>query len=74
VHLEGLIDLDLERQRLTKELEKTEKLVLSARKKLENPDFLDRAKPEVVEKEREKLHLLEATLTKLGRAREALGD
>jgi valyl-tRNA synthetase len=74
VHLEGLIDLDLERQRLGKELEKTEKLVLSARKKLENPDFLDRAKAEVVEKEREKLHLLEAALGKLSRAREALAD
>ena len=68
VHLEGLIDLELERQRLGREREKTETLVISARKKLENQDFLDRAKPEVVNREREKLHLLEASLVKLTRA------
>jgi valyl-tRNA synthetase len=72
VHLEGIIDLDLERQRLDRELEKNEKLLASARRKLENPDFLDRAKPEVVEKEREKLLLIEETMAKLSRARGAL--
>jgi valyl-tRNA synthetase len=72
VHLEGIIDLDLERQRLDRELEKNQKLLASARRKLENPDFLDRAKPEVVEKEREKLLLIEETMAKLSRARGAL--
>jgi len=74
VHLEGVIDLDLERQRLSKELDRTEKLVLSARKKLENQDFLDRAKPEIVEKEQGKLQLLETALGKLRHARAALED
>jgi valyl-tRNA synthetase len=74
VHLEGLIDLDLERVRLAKELEKTEKLVISGRKKLENQDFLDKARPEVVEKEREKLAALEQTLEKLGKALRAVED
>ena len=74
VHLEGLIDLDLERARLGRELEKTEKLIVSAKKKLENPEFLDKAKPEVVEKEREKLGQLEQALVKLSRAHRALED
>jgi valyl-tRNA synthetase len=72
VHLEGIIDLDLERSRLDRELQKNEKVLASARRKLENPDFLDRAKPEVVEKEREKLLLIEEAMAKLSRARGAL--
>ena len=74
LHLEGLIDLELEARRLEREREKTEKLVVSARKKLENPDFLDKARPEVVEKEREKLEQLEQALEKLTRAAQVLGD
>jgi valyl-tRNA synthetase len=74
VHLEGLIDLELERNRLSRELEKTENLVLSGKRKLENQDFLEKARPEVVEKEREKLAQLEMTLVKLGHALHALED
>ena len=74
VHLEGLIDLDLERVRLARELERTEKLIVSAKKKLENPEFLDKARAEVVEKEREKLAQLEQALIKLSRAHRALED
>ena len=72
VDLEGIIDLEIERTRLEKEQERMSGLVLSARKKLENPDFLERAKPEVVSKEREKLVQLEEALGKLERAVAAL--
>ncbi|MFN8548466.1 MAG: valine--tRNA ligase [Candidatus Eisenbacteria bacterium] len=72
VDLEGIIDLEIERARLEKEHARMSGLVLSARKKLENPDFLDKAKPEVVSKEREKLVQLEEALGKLERAVGAL--
>jgi len=68
VDLEGLIDLGAERERLNKERERMAGLVLSARKKLENADFLAKARPKVVSKEREKLVLLEESLAKLERA------
>ncbi|MCC7142712.1 MAG: valine--tRNA ligase [Candidatus Eisenbacteria bacterium] len=74
VDLEGLIDLDLERARLHKEHEKLSALVVSGRKKLENPDFLEKAKLEVVSKEREKLVQLEESLQKIERALAALAS
>jgi valyl-tRNA synthetase len=74
LHLEGLIDLDLERARLTRELDRTQRLLLSVKKKLENPEFLDKARDEVVEKEREKLVQLEQTLAKLQRALHAVEE
>ncbi len=74
VHLEGLIDLDLERNRLRRDLEKTEKPLASARRKLENQDFLEKAKPEVVETEREKIGSLELSIDKLQAALSALEE
>jgi len=74
VLLEGVIDLDAERARLDKELKKVATGQESSRKKLANEDFLQRAKPEVVAREREKLAALEATRTKIERALEALED
>jgi valyl-tRNA synthetase len=74
VHLEGLIDLEVERKRLIKELEKTEKLLTSAHRKLSNQDFLEKAKPHVIEAEQEKLSSLEASLEKLRTALAAVDD
>jgi len=48
--LEGLIDIGAEKKRLTKELDKIGKEVTRAAAKLENPNFIERAKPEAVEK------------------------
>ncbi|MDG6093860.1 valine--tRNA ligase [Acetobacter sp. AN02] len=53
--LEGLIDLDAERARLAKELERAEGEILKTEKKLANPDFIARGKPEVVEETRQRL-------------------
>ena len=63
--LEGLIDLDAERKRLEKEIEKTEKYVVSTTKRLENKNFVERAPAEVVEAEREKVSAGEATIARL---------
>jgi valyl-tRNA synthetase len=52
--LEDLVDLDQERARLRKEIERLEGQLEGARSKLENENFVTRAPAEVVEKEREK--------------------
>jgi len=70
--LDGLIDLDEERARLSREAEKLLTDLEGVKKKLRNQDFLAKAKPEVVEKEKTRLSQLEETLEKLKRAQESL--
>ncbi|MEM7146198.1 MAG: valine--tRNA ligase [Verrucomicrobiota bacterium] len=50
--LEGLIDVEAEKKRLNNELAKVEKEFSKAQAKLENPNFVERAKPEAVDKAR----------------------
>jgi len=63
--LEGLIDVEAEKARLSKELEKMAKEVEKVEKKLANKGFVDRAPAEVVEEHRQRLadwqHKLEHT-------------
>jgi valyl-tRNA synthetase len=73
VPLEGVIDLDVERARLAKEHERLTRLIGGAEKKLANEQFVTRAKPEVVEREREKLESLKGDLEKVEAARADLG-
>lgn len=54
VPLEGLIDLEKERDRIRKELERTEGFLKSVEKKLSNPRFVDNAPEDVVDRERSK--------------------
>jgi valyl-tRNA synthetase len=70
--LEGLIDLHAERERLVKEADRLLSDLENTRRKLRNEDFLAKAKPEVVERERQRLTSLEETLEKLKRAQESL--
>ena len=70
--LEGLVDLDKERDRLVREADKLLSDLENTRKKLRNQDFLDKARPEVVERERLRLVALEETLDKLRRAQDSL--
>jgi valyl-tRNA synthetase len=70
--LEGLIDVDEERARLSRESDKLLADLENSRKKLRNQDFLTKARPEVVEKEKIRLAQLEETLDKLKRAQESL--
>ncbi len=50
--LKGVIDLDTERARLAKSLEAAEKEAAALDKRLSNPQFIEKAKPEAVEKAR----------------------
>lgn len=65
VPLEGLIDLEVERQRQQKELDKLEKLLGGLEKKLQNAKFLDNAPAEVVENEKKKQAEYETTASRL---------
>ena len=53
--LEGLIDVEAEKLRLNKELEKIAKEVEKVEKKLANKGFVDRAPAEVVEEHRQRM-------------------
>jgi valyl-tRNA synthetase len=70
--LEGLIDLDEERSRLSREADKLLTDLENSKKKLRNQDFLTKARADVVEKERQRLAALEETLEKLQRAQASL--
>ena len=67
VPLEGLIDLDKERERLKKEITRLENLLRQVTKKLENANFVSRAPAQVVEKERQKQQAYQIDLEKLRR-------
>ncbi len=54
IPLEGLIDLDLERQRIEKEIKRLEGSLAGIEKKLSNEKFINNAPPEVVEREKAK--------------------
>ena len=54
VPLEGIIDLDKEKERLSKEISELKIFIEKTEKQLSRKDFLDKAPKEVVEKTREK--------------------
>jgi len=60
-----LIDLDVEKNRLQKEISRLEGLLVGIDKKLSNEKFVSNAVPEVVEKERMKKKDVEANLLKV---------
>jgi valyl-tRNA synthetase len=63
--LEGLIDVEAERSRLRKEIEKVAREVSKCENKLGNARFVENAKPEVVETERGRLRDWNEKLTQL---------
>ncbi|KFE69322.1 valine--tRNA ligase [Hyalangium minutum] len=65
VPLAGLIDVDAERDRLGKELARADQELASVLRKLENPNFVAKAPPDVVEKDRARVEELKARKTKL---------
>jgi valyl-tRNA synthetase len=65
VPLEGVIDLARERERLTQEITRLEGQVRGGEGKLANEQFVQKAKPEVVEREREKVRTQKEQLAKL---------
>ncbi len=66
--LAGLIDLEVERTRLTKELAKLDQDIATVDRKLGNPDFMARAPEEIVEENRERKAAAEARKLKIAEA------
>ncbi len=71
--LEGVVDLAAERSRLAKTIAATTKELAATTKKLDNPSFVERAKPEVVEENRERLISFAAEIERLEAALKRLG-
>lgn len=68
VPLEGLLDVDAEKKRLEKEIEKAAKEALSLEKRLSNKSFVEKAPPEVVEKGKQDLEAATARVSRLQQA------
>ncbi len=71
--LEGLVDLEAEKSRLAKQLEKLEKELAPIKNKLGNDSFVKNAKPEVVDKERSKLNEVQTKVDILIQQLKSLG-
>ncbi len=65
IPLEGLVDIDFERGRIEKEIARLLNSFNGVRKKLENENFVSKAPPDVIEKERQKMADWEKALVKL---------
>jgi valyl-tRNA synthetase len=72
IPLEGVIDLDAERSRLDKEIQKSDKDVTGLTKRL-NPGFRAKAPPQVIEEFETKLEAAKERLARLSAARALLG-
>ncbi len=72
VPLSGLIDFDLERSRLDKEIARLKKVIKGAEMKLDNPKFLVNAPENVVDHEKQKLSDCKIQLKAVERNRKAL--
>jgi valyl-tRNA synthetase len=72
--LAGLIDLEKEKNRLKKEIEKAKLDATAAEKKLANPNYVDKAPPLVVAQERERLLQYQATVRTLEQRLKQLED
>lgn len=73
VSLEGIIDFDKEREKLSGEIKRLEGLIKGTNSKLSNENFVSRAPENVVAREREKLQSFESELQKLKKNLDALG-
>ncbi len=72
IPMDGLIDVEAELKRLTREIEKLEKQKKSLTGKLGNPGFTSKAPPEVVEAEQQKLNDATAALENLQQQKDKL--
>ena len=70
--MEGLIDVEAERTRISKEIEKMQIEVKKSEGKLGNASFVDRAPPEVVVQEKQRLEDWKTKLAQLGEMLDAL--
>ena len=65
IPLEGLIDLDIEKGRIEKEIKRLEGALNGVEKKLSNEKFINNAPSDVVEKEKSKKESWQTSLEKL---------
>lgn len=72
VPLEGLIDFDKERERLTKELAKLRSEQEGLEKRLQNTDFIERAAPDVVASTQQRASEISSQVIRLGAVIESL--
>ena len=70
--LKGIIDVAAEKARLEKEMSKADSDIARVDAKLNNPDFMKRAKEEVIEGEKEKREEAEGRRAKIAEALERL--
>jgi valyl-tRNA synthetase len=73
VHLEGLIDVEKEKARLTREIDKAKKDRDSLEKRFANAEFVAKAPPEVVEEGRANMKALAEKIERFGAALGRLG-
>jgi valyl-tRNA synthetase len=73
IPLAGVIDLDAERRRLAREIEKVAGEIAKIDRKLANEEFLAKAPPEVVEDQRDRRAESEQVRVRLAAARDRLG-
>lgn len=71
--LAGLLDIEKELARLDAQMATASGAIERSRKMLDNPNFVSRARADVVQKERESLVAAEDTLAKLQTRRRELG-
>jgi valyl-tRNA synthetase len=72
IPLEGLIDKESEIKRLNKEIEKLMKEIELCQQKLNNPNYVNKAPKDVVEKEQARLQAASLAKEKLEENRRAL--
>jgi valyl-tRNA synthetase len=73
IPLAGMIDLDVERERLQKEIDQKSQWLSGVEKKLSNEQFISRAPADVVERERLKADDARAEIVRLRSSLESLG-
>ncbi|MSP72763.1 MAG: valine--tRNA ligase [Myxococcales bacterium] len=74
VPVADFIDIGAELTRLDREMSKAQAQLDGVKKKLDNPQFVERASEEIVEKERDRLADLEDELARLGASRLRIGE
>lgn len=72
--LSGILDFAKEKERLLKEKNQLEEEIQKIDKKISNPGFLEKAKPEVVEKEKQKIQLYQEKRDVIEKAIDRLGN
>lgn len=73
IPLGGSIDVNAEIKRLKGELQKLENDIISCQQKLENSEFITKAKPEIIEEMQQRLETASSSKTKMVQALERLG-